>query len=254
MDARDFTSFDGARLAWYDLGPADGRPVFLLHGLFSTATLNWIKFGHARRLADAGCHVRLLDTRAHGASASPTDAAAYPTGVMERDARAWIESFGESEFDLAGFSLGARASAILVAEGLRPRRLAICGMGLKGITNNRAGTRIPQFLEVIANYGSYKPGSEDYITQQFLKTNKVDLTSARLFLESLADVDRGRLVSAMTMPTAVICGAEDHYVRDARRLAEAVPTANFVEIPGTHMSSVTKPPLGEALANVFSDE
>ena len=30
---------------------ARGGPVVLLHGLFSDANMNWIKFGHAARIA-----------------------------------------------------------------------------------------------------------------------------------------------------------------------------------------------------------
>ena len=40
---------DDVRLAWREVG--QGRPVILLHGLFSDANVNWIKFGHAERIA-----------------------------------------------------------------------------------------------------------------------------------------------------------------------------------------------------------
>ncbi|MGB7370305.1 alpha/beta fold hydrolase, partial [Erythrobacter sp.] len=45
-----FTSFDGTKLAIHRHG--EGRPVVLLHGLFSSAHMNWIKWGHHERLAD----------------------------------------------------------------------------------------------------------------------------------------------------------------------------------------------------------
>ena len=44
-------SFDGTELAIHRLGA--GRPVLLLHGLFSSAEMNWIRFGHAARVAEA---------------------------------------------------------------------------------------------------------------------------------------------------------------------------------------------------------
>ena len=52
-----FASFDGTELAVHRLG--GGRPVLLLHGLFSDAQTNWIRFGHAQRLADAGFEGRI---------------------------------------------------------------------------------------------------------------------------------------------------------------------------------------------------
>ena len=46
-----WTASDGVELAYHELG--QGRPVILLHGLFSDANMNWIKFGHAARIASA---------------------------------------------------------------------------------------------------------------------------------------------------------------------------------------------------------
>ena len=75
--------FDGQPLAVHRVGA--GRPVLLLHGLFSEANTNWIKFGQAQRLADAGFEAIMPDLRAHGASAKPHDPAAYPRDVLVRD-------------------------------------------------------------------------------------------------------------------------------------------------------------------------
>src|SRR4051812_29050087 len=87
-----FASFDGAELAIHCLG--EGRPVVLLHGLFSDAQTNWIRFGHAQRLADAGFEAIMPDLRAHGFSAKPHDPGAYPEDVLVKDARALIGHLG----------------------------------------------------------------------------------------------------------------------------------------------------------------
>jgi hypothetical protein len=44
-----------------------------------------------------------------------------------------------------------------------------------------------------------------------------------------------------------VCGSEDDENGSATALAELIG-AQFTEIPGTHMSSVTRPELGEAIA------
>src|SRR5690606_15791199 len=111
----------------------EGRPVLLLHGLFSNARTNWIKFGHAQRLADAGFAAIMPDLRAHGESAAPHDPAAYPANVLVNDVQVLAEALGLTEFDLVGFSLGARTAAAAVIAGLRPRRLVLAGMGLDGL-------------------------------------------------------------------------------------------------------------------------
>ena len=79
---------DGIELAYHELG--EGRPVILLHGLFSDAQMNWIKFGHAERIAAEGCRVIMPDLRAHGASGKPHDPANYPSDVLVRDLREMI--------------------------------------------------------------------------------------------------------------------------------------------------------------------
>ena len=80
------TGWAGARLAVHRVG--EGRPVLLFHGLFSSAQVNWIKFGTAQKLADAGFEAIMPDFRAHGESDAPHDADAYPQGVLTRDALA----------------------------------------------------------------------------------------------------------------------------------------------------------------------
>ena len=65
--------FDGAALAVHEMGDEHARPLMLVHGLFSNAETNWIKYGHAQMVADAGFRVIMPDLRAHGMSAAPHD-------------------------------------------------------------------------------------------------------------------------------------------------------------------------------------
>jgi pimeloyl-ACP methyl ester carboxylesterase len=52
---------------------------------------------------------------------------------------------------------------------------------------------------------------------------------------------------ALALPVGVICGDEDVYNGSAQALAGLLPNAQFSEIPGTHMSCVTKRDLGVAI-------
>ena len=52
LQVRHFTARDGVRLAWRELG--EGRPLLLIHGFFSNAFVNWIRFGHAQAIAQRG--------------------------------------------------------------------------------------------------------------------------------------------------------------------------------------------------------
>ena len=241
-----FASFDGTRLAIHTEG--EGRPVILLHGLFSSAQMNWIKWGHGARLAAAGFRAVMLDFRVHGESESPRLPEAYPPGVLVRDVAALAEHLGlePGGFDLVGFSLGARNSIHTVAHGiLEPRRLAICGMGVAGLAGWER--RADHFKRVIDEFDTIKPGDPAYTARTFLKSQGVDRVAARLLLDAMDDFDLDRLAD-IAMPTAVICGDEDFDNGSAEELAALLPDARYIEVPGTHMNSVTKPELGEAIA------
>jgi len=242
-----WTASDGVELAYHELG--EGRPVILLHGLFSDAQMNWTKFGHAERIAAEGFRVIMPDLRAHGDSGKPHDPTFYPKGILARDLREMVKHLDLAEFDLGGFSLGARTTVEAVGEGMRPRRAILGGAGLEGLQN---WERRKQFyLDAIDEFDTAARGNPHWLSIQFMKTMKVDLIASKHLLNSFADAFMDWL-QAFTMPTLVVCGSEDQDNGSALELAEALPDAMFVQVPGTHMSSVTKPDLGEAIAKFLS--
>jgi pimeloyl-ACP methyl ester carboxylesterase len=243
----EFVEGEGARLAVHRQG--QGRPVILLHGLFSSAEVNWIKYGHAARLAEAGFAAIMPDLRAHGQSDAPHDPAAYPADVLVRDLMAVVAALELADYDLVGFSLGSRTAVRGVIEGLSPRRLVLGGMGIEGL--GQWARRSAFFVNAVDRFDEIKRGDPDYFVQQFMKTMKIDRVAARLLLGSVDDTAREAL-SAITMPTLVICGADDHDNGSAQALAEALPDGRYVEIPGTHMSSVTQRQLGEGIVAFLS--
>jgi pimeloyl-ACP methyl ester carboxylesterase len=242
-----WTASDGVRLAYHELGK--GRPVILLHGLFSDAETNWIKFGTAQRIANRGFRVIMPDLRAHGLSGKPHEAEHYPRGILARDLRELVAKLELTEFDLGGFSLGARTTVEGMGEGLRPRRAVLGGAGLEGLRNWER--RKTFFLDAIAMFDRVQRGDPHWLSIQFMKSQKIDRVAAALLLDSFADAFMTWL-EAFTMPTLVICGSEDDDNGSAEELADVLPNATFREVPGTHMSSVTKPEFGEAIANFLA--
>ncbi|NUQ18212.1 MAG: alpha/beta fold hydrolase [Sphingomonas sp.] len=238
-----WTASDGVRLAYHELG--QGRPVVLLHGLFSDAQMNWIKFGHAERIAREGFRVIMPDLRAHGESDKPHGQEYYPKGILARDLRELIALLAFSEFDLGGFSLGARTTVEGVGEGLRPRRAVLGGAGLEGLRNWKR--RKTFFVDAIAMFDHVQRGDPHWLSIQFMKSQKIDRVAAAQLLESFEDAFMSWL-EAFTMPTLVVCGDQDDDNGSAEELANVLPHAVFEEVPGTHMSSVTRPELGEAIA------
>lgn len=240
--------FGGTRLAVHTMG--QGRSVLLLHGLFSSAQVNWIKFGNAEILADAGFEVIMPDLRAHGESEAPHDPRLYPEDVLVEDLRILVTELGLTDFDLGGFSLGARTSVRGVLSGLAPRRLILGGMGLSGLAG--WARRSAHFVDAIDRFGSIERGDPAFVAQAFMKTMKVDRVAARLLLGSVDDTPPEAL-GDVTMPTLCVCGADDGDNGSAPDLAEALPDGRYEEVPGNHMSSVTFKEMGRAMAAFLKD-
>lgn len=246
-DVHRWTASDGVELAWREMG--EGRPVVLIHGLFSDGLTNWIKFGAAGKVAAEGRRVIMPDLRAHGLSAKPQEAEAYPRGVLARDIRELIEHLKLENYILGGFSLGARTTVQLVGEGAKPVRAILAGMGFEGISDwNR---RQAFFHEAIAHFDIAKRGDPWWMAIQFMKTMNVDRVAAGHLLRTFEDAHPDWLQS-FAMPTMVLCGTEDEDNGSAPALAEALPDGHYEPIPGTHMSSVTKPEFGERIAAFVS--
>jgi len=243
-----WSASDGIKLAFHETG--SGRPVVLLHGLFSDANMNWIRFGHADRIAREGFQVIMPDLRAHGLSGRPHDPDHYPVGILARDLRELVAHLGLTDFDLGGFSLGSRTTVEGVGEGLRPRRAILGGAGLEGLRHWERRKNF--FLEAIELFDRVPRGDPHWLSIQFMKSQKIDRVSAALLLQSFADAFLDWL-KAFTMPTLVVCGSEDDDNGSAEELATALPNAVFKEVPGTHMSSVTKPEFGAAIAEFLAE-
>lgn len=250
MKREHFASFDGTQIAVHTAG--DGRPVILLHGLFSSAHMNWIKWGHAARLAEAGCQAIMPDFRVHGDSAAPREPSAYPPGVLVRDIAALIDHLGlaDGDYDLGGFSLGARTAVHGCASGVfAPRRLVVAGMGVSGLADWRS--RAGFFIRVIDEFDTITRDDPAWLSRQFLKSQAVDRVAARRLLGAVDDLDLATLAN-VTMPTLVICGARDTDNGSARDLAALLAHATYAEIPGGHLDSATKPELGDALVRFLA--
>lgn len=242
-----FASFDGAEIAWHEIG--EGRPVVLIHGYFSDAATNWIKYGHAEKVAALGRRVIMPDLRAHGDSARPHDAAAYPPDALARDGMALIEHLGLGDYDLGGYSLGARTAVRMVTMGATPGKIVLSGMGLEGLLDT--GRRAAHFRRILTNLGSFERGSPEWMAEAFLKTTGGDPVALLGILDTFVDTSRAEL-AAIARPVLVLAGEDDDDNGSHAALAELLPDARLVETPGNHMSAVVKRELGDAIAGFLA--
>ena len=238
-----FQAPDGIALAYREMG--EGRPLVLIHGYFSTALVNWVRYGHAATIAAHGYRVIMPDLRGHGDSAKPHAAAAYPPDVLTDDGFALIHHLGLTEYDLGGYSLGGRTTLRMLVRGAAPGRAIVAGMGLEGIL--QTGGRSGYFRRVLTNLGGFERGSLEWMTEAFLNTVGGDPVALLHVLDTFVDTPRADLAKIETS-TLVLTGADDNDNGSAEALAAALPNGKYVSIPGNHMSAVTKPELGLAIA------
>ncbi|MGC6399599.1 alpha/beta fold hydrolase [Sphingomonas sp. FW199] len=248
---RRFDSFDGTSIVWHELG--EGRPLVLIHGYFSDANTNWIKYGHAAILAEAGFRVIMPDLRAHGQSGRPHDAAAYPADALAMDAEALIAhlNLDAGGYDLGGYSLGARTVVRVLARGHAPapRRVILSGMGLEGLLDT--GARAGHFRRVLTGLGSHARGTPEWMAEAFLKTTGGDPVALLGILDTFVDTPHDA-IAGIGQPVLVAAGVDDDDNGSHAALADLLPDARLVEVPGNHMSAVTKRELGEAIRDFLT--
>ena len=237
-----FESFDGQSIAYHTLG--EGRPTLMIHGFLADATLNCFLPGLAAAVAGLGRTVIAPDLRGHGQSAAPEDIEAWPPDVLVRDQEALIAALGLTDYDLVGYSLGARTAARMMVRGARPGRAVLGGMGASGVME--AGARAAMFEDAIrhgARAADPRSGRRIHATMQ-----QRDLKPAAMLgvLASFVATTAEDLASVPT-PTLVVSGAGDQDNGSAEELAAILPAGQARIVRGDHISAVADPSLAEAI-------
>lgn len=117
---------DGVRLSYFVEGQGD--PVVLLHGLGSSANLNWRASGTVRSLSQ---HYRViaLDFPGHGRSDSPSNASAYGV-AMVNDVVRLLDHLHIRRAHIVGYSMGGMvALKLAVLHPDRVHSVLLGGMG-----------------------------------------------------------------------------------------------------------------------------
>jgi len=246
---RRFGGRDGTELAYREVG--SGRTLILLPGFTMTARAAWLETGIAGRIAGHGYRVVLPDLRAHGDSAKPHDAASYPLDVLVDDGFALIDELGVSDYDLAGYSLGGRTVAQLLARGATPGRAVVAGQGLEAIlhTEGRGG----RLRHILTNFGTFPAGSPERAMEDWITASGGDPAALVRVLDTFVDTPRAAL-AAVTVPTLVLTGAEDGHNETAPELGSLLPQGRYRELPGDHFTAVGTPEFTAALIGFLTDK
>jgi pimeloyl-ACP methyl ester carboxylesterase len=244
-----FKTADHVEIAWREMG--QGRPLLLIHGFMSEADTNWIKYGHAAALANAGYRVIMPDLRAHGLSGKPHDPKHYPRDILADDQFALLAHLDIADYDLGGYSLGGRTVSRMLARGAQPGRAVISGMGLEGLT--QTGNRGAYFRHVFDNLGYHEKGTSAWMAEAFLKTTGGDPAALRHVLDTFVDT-RVEEIAHWTLPVGVVCGEQDDDNGSAAELVALLQRGRLFTVPGNHMSAVIKAELGQAFVAALTGD
>lgn len=246
MGSHRFNGRDGLELAYRETG--SGRPLILMHGFTASSAL-MLEHGRVDTYAAAGFRVILPDYRGHGDSASPHDPAAYPPDVLADDSLALVEhlGLGDGEYDLGGYSLGARIVVRMLARGAKPGHAIVAGQGLAKVSGPQGGGASRRVLTAMIDGTPMEPDSPDARTANWFTQVGADPRALRNVLESLVPTPEDEL-RRITTPTLVAIGDQDER-SDADELAALLPDARFVRVPGDHGGAFAAPELAaESLA------
>jgi pimeloyl-ACP methyl ester carboxylesterase len=243
----EFHGRDGVRLAYRETG--EGRPLVLIHGYMGKGE-HWVDTGIAERLTARGYRVIMPDMRGHGDSDKPHDAASYPPDALADDGLALIDQLRLADYDLAGYSLGGRTVARLLARGATPRRAVIGGQGLDAIlhTAGRGG----QFRKLLRGFGTHPPGSLERQMEAGVRAAGGDPEALLLVLDTFVNTAPAEL-AAVTAPVLVATGADDPHNQTARALADALRRGRYTELPGNHFTAMTSPEFERAMVGFLTE-
>jgi pimeloyl-ACP methyl ester carboxylesterase len=256
-----FAGRDGVHLAYREVG--QGRPLVLLHGITGDATL-WLRHGQADTIAARGHRVIMPDFRGHGRSAKPHDASAYPRDVLTDDGLALVEHLGLDDYDLGGYSLGARIVVRMLVRGATPGRAVVGGQGLHEVLGIGGGAG--SFLRrAFAGPNTFEPGSPEEQAARRLRSSGEDPAARRLrssgedpaaLLHVLDSVVATPLepLSQIQVPTLVAVGSDDERAHSADELVAALPRGIRAVVPGDHRTAAAAPEFVAAIVNFLATD
>lgn len=220
-----WSKFDANGVEIHYMISGKGEPVLLIHGLYSSAVLNWQAPGIVAELAKSH-QVIALDLPGHGRSDKPRDKDAYGDQLVE-DIVLLLDHLKLKKVHIVGYSLGGMIAGKLVAE--HPDRVESVLLG--GMGWFRDGSALQKFWENLPENKNSSTPSE------FVNT-----------IGELA-IDQDQL-EKIDVPVKVLIGDRDPvkglYVKPLQRVRTDWPVVEIKE--AGHIACILKPQFREELA------
>ncbi len=227
---------DGVEIA-YDI-TGEGEPILLIHGFASNREVNWHQTGWVSHLAGEGRMVITLDNRGHGESEKLYDPEAYRSPMMAEDAARLIRHLGMPQADVMGYSMGARISALVaINHGETVRSVVLAGLGENMIKGLGGSEDIARGLEAPSLADVQEPVPRAF--RIFAEATNGDLRALAACMRSSRQIITPAELGLITSPTLVAVGTDDEIAGPPEPLADVIPGARSLPIPGRdHMRAV----------------
>jgi pimeloyl-ACP methyl ester carboxylesterase len=246
-------------------GPADARPVLLIHGLGWDHSLWHDEFG---MLAAAGWRVIAPDLRGMGKSDKPDEP--YSIGLYVADLLALLDALAIERVAVVGFSLGGMIALALAARV--PARIGAALIACASAASTPEGAQATEAMLARALKLGPRRFAEEQAqaiwSREWARDHPAEVRRfiawragmdqgalARAFRASHG-VDLGRNLARVTAPVRVVVAAADSFVsvESGRALAEALPDADLVVVERAgHMVSIERPEEFRATLRDFLD-
>ncbi len=243
---------DGYTLSYLDEGT--GEPVLLIHGFGSNKMVNWVNPGWVKALTEAGYRVIAIDNRGHGESEKLYDPELYTSPIMAEDAKALLDHLELESAYVIGYSMGARISAFLSLKYPERVRKVVFG-GLGGAMIHGTGDPAP-IIKALRE----EPGVPiKHVVGKAFRDFAEQTGSDRLALAACMASARQKIaveeLSGLSVPALVAVGTRDVIAGSAQELADILPDARAVDIPGRdHMVAVGDKVFKQAALAFFAEE
>ena len=157
---------------------------------------------------------------------------------------------GPGDYDLGGYSLGARIVVRMLARGAKPGRAVVAGQGLAKVSGPQGGGVTERALTALVDGTAPDPGPSAKLAHGVTQTG-ADPRALLLMLRSLVPTAVGAL-RPITTPTLVVIGDQDERA-DADELAALLPAGRYARVPGGHGDAFATPEFAAEITAFLTD-
>lgn len=226
-----YVEHDGAQIWYATYG--SGAPVILLHGGLGHSG-NW---GYqVPALVKRGYRTILIDSRGHGRSTR--DARPFSYELMAADVAAVMDALHLTQAGLVGWSDGACTALMLAAHA--PTRVA--GVFFFACNMDPSGTKEIEFTPVLQR--CFSQHRKDYALLS-ATPNQFDAFSEAVGLMQRTQPNySAHDLAQIRVPVVIVQSEYDEFIKreHAEYLAQSIPNAQFIELPGvSHFAPLQRP-------------